>query len=265
MSLINTLDVLVVLMPLKKDGHGMAFPSMVNQSKNTLSDFCAFAIADDWLTSVFIDSRCYFRSRKVLDTGWSLPVREDSLLAALDAATRCADMSEGARRKAVDEAVVNFIVTNISRSYNNARVRAYLREVLSLRAPRNSHVRNPRLRRSLPENYTCWHLYLLLRQTGLYLRMLSGSSQYEVRATQRFGEVPEGAVFSKVHLKENVVIPDLVGTLVPLTEDDEKAVPINTPHWDFSVVLSERGHRASKIMLGPARFVNHSCEPNVKV
>lgn len=162
MSLINTLATLVVPMPSERDGHGMTLPSMVNQSRTTLSDFGAFAVADDWLTSIFVDSRYHFRSRKVLDTEWGLPVREDSLLAALDAVTKCADMSEGARRKAVDDVVINFIVANISRPHSGPRVRAYLREVLCLRAPRSSHVRDPRLRGCLPKGYTCWHLYLLL-------------------------------------------------------------------------------------------------------
>lgn len=93
--------------------------------------------------------------------------------------------------------------------------------------------------------------------------MLSARSQYKVRVRRRFGEIPEG-VFSKAHFRENTVIPDLFGTLVSFTEDDEKAAPISTTHWDSSVILSDKGHRASKIMLGPARFVNHSCDPNVK-
>lgn len=96
--------------------------------------------------------------------------------------------------------------------------------------------------------------------------MLGGSSQYKVRVIRRFGEIPEGGVFSKTRFRGNIVIPDLFGTLVSFTEDDEKTAPINTTHhWDFSVILSDKGHRASKIMLGPARFVNHSCDPKVKV
>lgn len=62
------------------------------------------------------------------------------------------------------------------------------------------------------------------------------------------------------------MIPGLLGTTVDIERDDSKLLSALNPHmWDFSVLQSSKRDDQLQIFLGPARFVNHDCCPNVKV
>ena len=64
-------------------------------------------------------------------------------------------------------------------------------------------------------------------------------------------------VFAKVFLDNNRVIAGLVGFLAPISES-EIVEGVN----DFSIFRSNRRRSGSKLMLGPASFINSCCKPN---
>ena len=64
-------------------------------------------------------------------------------------------------------------------------------------------------------------------------------------------------VFAKVFLDNNRVITGLVDFLAPISES-EIVEEVN----DFSIFRSNRRRSGSKLMLGPASFINSCCKPN---
>lgn len=85
-----------------------------------------------------------------------------------------------------------------------------------------------------------------------------------IGTTLRYGGA-QAAVFAKQMIPENAIISGLVGITVDITEDDCQLFADQGSHsWDFSVLQSSRLHNRQQLFLGPARFVNHDCGPNVK-
>lgn len=87
---------------------------------------------------------------------------------------------------------------------------------------------------------------------------------FSIGTTVRYGGA-QAAVFAKQMIPKNTIISGLVGITVDITDDDCHLFADQGSHsWDFSVLQSSRLHNRQQLFLGPARFVNHDCGPNVK-
>jgi hypothetical protein len=90
---------------------------------------------------------------------------------------------------------------------------------------------------------------------------LSGAG-YEIARTDRYknsGKV-EACILSTRQWKAGDEIRCCTGVIAELTEEDEEYLA----NRDFSVMFSTR-KGCMCLFLGPARFVNHDCQPNCKV
>ncbi|KAI5852657.1 hypothetical protein DFP73DRAFT_589730 [Morchella snyderi] len=95
-----------------------------------------------------------------------------------------------------------------------------------------------------------------------YLSMYASDSPFEVGSTNRYNPLaPEACIIARRNFHRGDTIKYLTGAMVPMTpsEEDEFA----GSQADFSIIYSSRVGGMS-LLLGPARFVNHDCEPNAK-
>ncbi|KAG8885776.1 Histone-lysine N-methyltransferase set9 [Tulasnella sp. 331] len=107
-----------------------------------------------------------------------------------------------------------------------------------------------------------------------YLELYLYPGKIEIACTSRYtwktGK-KELCILATAVLKKGDIIPELKGSLADLTqeEDDElrrtdRRGGENGISRDFSVIHSKaRGH--NQLFLGPARFVNHDCNPNCRL
>jgi hypothetical protein len=92
-----------------------------------------------------------------------------------------------------------------------------------------------------------------------YLDIWRVDAGFEITSTNRYkSNKAESCVLALRHIKKYGVLPHLSGTLVAMTEEEEEYYEAGQ---DFSIIYS---HRLGSmcLFLGPARFVNHDCEPN---
>ncbi|RKO91978.1 hypothetical protein BDK51DRAFT_11326, partial [Blyttiomyces helicus] len=92
-----------------------------------------------------------------------------------------------------------------------------------------------------------------------YLSMYHVSAGYEIAQTQRYkssGKV-EACLIATMAMSRGDQIIHCIGLIATLTKEDEECLAGR----DFSVIFSTR-KECNCLMLGPARFVNHDCDPN---
>ncbi|RPB13581.1 hypothetical protein P167DRAFT_573244 [Morchella conica CCBAS932] len=101
-----------------------------------------------------------------------------------------------------------------------------------------------------------------MKHARRYLSMYASDSPFEVGSTNRYNPLaPEACIIARRIFHRGDTIKYLTGAMVPMTpsEEDEFA----GSQADFSIIYSSRVGGMS-LLLGPARFVNHDCEPNAK-
>ncbi|KND00924.1 uncharacterized protein SPPG_09168 [Spizellomyces punctatus DAOM BR117] len=94
-----------------------------------------------------------------------------------------------------------------------------------------------------------------------YLGMYHPAAGYEIAQTSRYkssGKV-EACIIATREFNAGDQIPHCTGVIAELDEDDEEYL-VNR---DFSVMFSTKKD-CMCLFLGPARFVNHDCDPNCK-
>lgn len=92
--------------------------------------------------------------------------------------------------------------------------------------------------------------------------MYSPDAGFEVGSTNRYNPLsPEASVVARRVFTRGDTVKFLTGVMAPMSsaEEDEFAAG----QTDFSIIYSSRVGGMS-LLLGPARFVNHDCEPNCK-
>ncbi|KAL0635734.1 histone lysine methyltransferase Set9 [Maublancomyces gigas] len=95
-----------------------------------------------------------------------------------------------------------------------------------------------------------------------YLSMYSPDAGFEVSSTNRYNPLcPEACVISRRAFRRGEPIKYLTGAMVRMSSAEEDAFTHGAT--DFSIIYSSRVGGMS-LLLGPARFVNHDCEPNAK-
>lgn len=92
--------------------------------------------------------------------------------------------------------------------------------------------------------------------------MYSPDAGFEVSSTNRYNPLsPEASIISRRAFRRGEPIKYLTGAMVRMSSAEEDAFTHGAT--DFSIIYSSRVGGMS-LLLGPARFVNHDCEPNAK-
>jgi hypothetical protein len=95
-----------------------------------------------------------------------------------------------------------------------------------------------------------------------YLDMYNASAGFELQKTHRYAKVSkkeESCLVATKDWQTGEEIKHCTAVMVELSKSEE-----NTLSQDFSVIWSEK-KKVFHLLLGPVRFVNHDCEPNVEV
>lgn len=98
----------------------------------------------------------------------------------------------------------------------------------------------------------------------MYIDSFAPQSKFEYGETMLLSDVtgkPEVAVLATRALPEKYELPHLAGRVMEICENEEKE--LQRSGRDTSLIRGKNGK--TSIFLGPARFVNHDCRPNVKV
>ena len=92
-----------------------------------------------------------------------------------------------------------------------------------------------------------------------YLRILLPDNAFRVGSTDKYRFQREACVITTRDIAKGVTIQNLNGKRIPLSEEElSKLVKAKN---DFSVV-SETNYCPTSLLVGPAHFINHSCDPN---
>ncbi|BFZ53379.1 histone lysine methyltransferase Set9 [Savitreella phatthalungensis] len=98
------------------------------------------------------------------------------------------------------------------------------------------------------------------RHARKYLNIYRPEAAFEISATERYGTAKaEACILAVRDLNPGEILSQLCGTFVAMTQDEEDYY--ENDQQDFSILHSSR-LGAMCLFLGPARFVNHECEPN---
>lgn len=105
-----------------------------------------------------------------------------------------------------------------------------------------------------------------VRHAKKYMGLYSAQAGFEIVSTDRYAKVTqkvEAAVVANRAWQKSELITFCSGKVIALSEE-QVAYLKNMGERDFSVVYSSRW-KAPALFLGPARFVNHDCNPNCNV
>jgi len=84
---------------------------------------------------------------------------------------------------------------------------------------------------------------------------------FEVNSTDRYTLLThEACVHGRRSIRSGETIKFLAGCMLLMTDEEEASLDDNS---DFSVICTSR-MKGTSVLLGPARFVNHDCDPNCK-
>ncbi|CCG80774.1 Histone-lysine N-methyltransferase set9 [Taphrina deformans PYCC 5710] len=98
-----------------------------------------------------------------------------------------------------------------------------------------------------------------IKHVRKYLCIYLPQAGFEICSTNRYpGPKSESCVIANKSLKSGEILKFLAGTIVAMTEEEEDYYEAE---HDFSILHSSRLDSMC-LFLGPARFVNHDCEPN---
>ncbi|EJU03953.1 hypothetical protein DACRYDRAFT_20676, partial [Dacryopinax primogenitus] len=149
--------------------------------------------------------------------------------------------------------VRKYVVDQIGNSPPKDRVKEALRHFAELEIVKR-HLRGKDDRERAP----------FLTHANRYLQVYLPTSHFEFVPTERYTwhtEKNELAVKATANFEVGKIISGLCGVLVALTNEENEEL---RGGQDFSIVVNVHTKRFF-ILLGPARFVNHDCNPNVKM
>lgn len=96
-----------------------------------------------------------------------------------------------------------------------------------------------------------------------YINIYKPGRVFQIVHTNRYIRTKyEAAVCAHQPIKAEQTIPYLTGTYVSMTDEQEKN--LRRTGKDFSIVNSGN-KKGLSVFLGPARFVNHDCQPNARL
>lgn len=101
----------------------------------------------------------------------------------------------------------------------------------------------------------------LERLVDSYCQLYHPLAQFEVRATSIYSGNPEACIVATDFIEKGNIVRQLIGQNVLVPEDD-----LDRLYRRFSVMntlTSKQETGKCFVLMGPARFVNHNCSPNV--
>ncbi|PVU96187.1 hypothetical protein BB561_001354 [Smittium simulii] len=105
---------------------------------------------------------------------------------------------------------------------------------------------------------------LFTRHLNMYLSVFLQDAGFEINSTRRYEKVSgiaEASISAIVTCNKYSSIKYLSGLVIPIKDRDIKLLEIESS--DFSVIWLDKKKKMF-LLLGPARFVNHDCNPNSK-
>ncbi|KAA8897806.1 hypothetical protein FN846DRAFT_1023637 [Sphaerosporella brunnea] len=154
--------------------------------------------------------------------------------------------NRGVKTDAVTKIIVNDLVKNKSISTS-------LQQFLELAGIRN-YLSKISKNENLKQDF--------IKHARRYLSIYLSDSPFEVSATNRYNLTrPEACVLARKLLRQGDTIKYLTGAMVKMSDEEEEAY--TQGKTDFSIIYSSRVGGMS-LLLGPARFVNHDCQPNAR-
>ncbi|KAF8454613.1 hypothetical protein BDZ91DRAFT_557733 [Kalaharituber pfeilii] len=106
-----------------------------------------------------------------------------------------------------------------------------------------------------------WKQSEFLKHARRYMQIYHPEAGFEVNSTTRYTlNTPEACVMARRPLKTGETIKFLSGVMVLMTDEEEENLDESS---DFSIICTSR-MKGTSVLLGPARFVNHDCNPNCK-
>lgn len=121
----------------------------------------------------------------------------------------------------------------------------------------------PGLQRLRDSTLSLTEKQLLRSHLRTYFHMFRPQCPFEIMFVNRYDYTRfEGAVFARRPIKAGEFVQFLIGTTARLSEKEETS--LRQTGKDFSVVRSGNSKSLS-VLLGPARFVNHDCNPNCRL
>lgn len=104
-------------------------------------------------------------------------------------------------------------------------------------------------------------MVILRRHVRRYMQIYHPEAPFEVNSTDRYTlDTQEACVHARRQIRNGETIRFLAGCMLLMTDEEEASLDDNS---DFSVICTSR-MKGTSVLLGPARFVNHDCDPNCK-
>lgn len=101
----------------------------------------------------------------------------------------------------------------------------------------------------------------LCRHVRRYMQIYHPEAPFEVNSTDRYTlDTHEACVHARRPIRTGETIKFLAGCMLLMTDEEEASLDDSS---DFSVICTSR-MKGTSVLLGPARFVNHDCDPNCK-
>ena len=98
---------------------------------------------------------------------------------------------------------------------------------------------------------------------GWYFMLYSKECQFDISTTAKYvPKTRECCVVSRMEIPARTKILGLCGLFCPVSDDFVEC--LTAQNRDFSVMYSQT-RQSEGIFVGPARFVNHDCNPNCEV
>ncbi|KAI9168517.1 histone lysine methyltransferase Set9 [Blastocladiella emersonii ATCC 22665] len=235
----------------------------------------ALAAYDDVCTHIMLDCiHLGFRTRK-MDLG-GLALLDTAAAEAADATGAASDGRGGSAREWW--AAMKRVPYELVRAPHDFPVpadtvcgvlRQYIAEELSLSMATHMVIAAiPWLERWLREDMPVPHIRHFCRHLQRYIAMYSTAAGFDMVETRRYDRneapiAPGIAQAALVAVREWSTGDELLlcgGRVAPLSHAEEEALQVSGR--DFSVLLSRRSGEQN-LFLGPARFVNHDCRPNL--
>ncbi|KAF8419589.1 hypothetical protein EV426DRAFT_274612 [Tirmania nivea] len=106
-----------------------------------------------------------------------------------------------------------------------------------------------------------WKRNEFMKHVRRYMQIYHPEAPFEVNSTNRYTlGTHEACIHARRPIRTGETIKFLAGCMLLMTDEEEASLDDNS---DFSVICTSR-MKGTSVLLGPARFVNHDCDPNCK-